>query len=218
MGDIIMLDTPNYAMDISGAMKNLLDHLAYRWVTHRPHGSMFAKVGIVVSSSAGAPPNAALKSLSTKLKWMCVPRVYRFALISGALGIKDLSEAKKAKIESKAQKLAQKTRKAAAHPRASLRTKSAFLLFRNMQRSASAGIQPTGTGGKRRTGLKTPSHGGDRRLVKGGRMQMKSLLIWGAGDQGTVALECALAMNVYESIDFLGLKEKERRDIPGYVI
>lgn len=47
---------------------------------------------------------------------------------------------------------------------------------------------------------------------------MKSLLIWGAGDQGTVALECALAMNVYESIDFLGLKEKERRDIPGYVI
>ncbi len=138
MGDIIMLDTPNYAMDISGAMKNLLDHLAYRWVTHRPHGSMFAKVGIVVSSSAGAPPNAALKSLSTKLKWMCVPRVYRFALISGALGIKDLSEAKKAKIESKAQKLAQKTRKAAAHPRASLRTKSAFLLFRNMQRSASA--------------------------------------------------------------------------------
>ncbi len=47
---------------------------------------------------------------------------------------------------------------------------------------------------------------------------MKSLLIWGAGDQGTVALECALAMNVYESIDFWGLKEKERRDIPGYVI
>lgn len=47
---------------------------------------------------------------------------------------------------------------------------------------------------------------------------MKSLLIWGAGDQGTVALECALAMNVYESIDFLDLKEKGRRDIPGYVI
>lgn len=31
---------------------------------------------------------------------------------------------------------------------------------------------------------------------------MKKLLIWGAGDQGLVTLECALAMNAYEQIDF----------------
>lgn len=47
---------------------------------------------------------------------------------------------------------------------------------------------------------------------------MKKLLIWGAGDQGTVTLDCALAMNRYSKIDFLTLKEKNSRDIPGYVL
>lgn len=50
-------------MEMSGAMKNLMDHLAYRWVTHRPHGSMFRKVGVVVCSSAGAPTTCVLKSM-----------------------------------------------------------------------------------------------------------------------------------------------------------
>lgn len=45
---------------------------------------------------------------------------------------------------------------------------------------------------------------------------MKTLLIWGAGDQGTVTLECALAMKVYSKIDFLDFKEKGGREIPGY--
>lgn len=47
---------------------------------------------------------------------------------------------------------------------------------------------------------------------------MKKLLIWGAGDQGTVTLHCALTMNVYEHIDFLDFIEKGHRDIPGYMI
>ncbi|RGY97689.1 acetyltransferase [Clostridium sp. AM58-1XD] len=47
---------------------------------------------------------------------------------------------------------------------------------------------------------------------------MKKLLIWGAGDQGTVTLECALAMNQYAAIDFLEIKEKGHRRIPGRVI
>lgn len=47
---------------------------------------------------------------------------------------------------------------------------------------------------------------------------MKKLLIWGAGDQGTVTLDCALAMNVYDPIDFLDIKEKGHRQIPGYRI
>lgn len=47
---------------------------------------------------------------------------------------------------------------------------------------------------------------------------MRRLLIWGAGDQGTVTLECALAMKRYEQIDFLEIKEKGSRQIPGYTI
>lgn len=47
---------------------------------------------------------------------------------------------------------------------------------------------------------------------------MKRLLIWGAGDQGTVTLDCALSMKAYDKIDFLDFKEKGHREIPGYEI
>lgn len=42
---------------------------------------------------------------------------------------------------------------------------------------------------------------------------VKRLLIWGAGDQGIVTLDCALAMNRYSRIDFMELKEKGHRAI-----
>ena len=38
---------------------------------------------------------------------------------------------------------------------------------------------------------------------------VKRLLIWGAGDQGIVTLDCALAMNRYRRIDFMELKERD---------
>lgn len=47
---------------------------------------------------------------------------------------------------------------------------------------------------------------------------MKKLLIYGAGDQGIVTLDSALAMKEYSKIDFLDIKEKGRRQIPGYSI
>lgn len=47
---------------------------------------------------------------------------------------------------------------------------------------------------------------------------MKKLLIWGAGDQGAVTLDCALAMNTYDSIAFLSFAERSAREIPNYII
>ena len=60
---LIILDSPCYCLEMSGALKNMMDHLAYRWVTHRPDGRMYSKIGLTVSSSAGAPP----KSVTTQL-------------------------------------------------------------------------------------------------------------------------------------------------------
>lgn len=47
---------------------------------------------------------------------------------------------------------------------------------------------------------------------------MKKLLIWGAGDQGTVTLDCALLMKKYDKIDFLDIREKGHREIPDYIV
>lgn len=143
--DIIMLDTPNYCMEMSGAMKALLDHFAYRWVTHRPHPSMFQKVGITLSSSAGAPPNGTVKSLAKQLKWMCVPMVYSFPFVSNAMGIGDLSERKSREMEREAAKLAGKVKKAVNHKHVGGRIKLQFLLFRSMQMGEKSAWNPKDT-------------------------------------------------------------------------
>lgn len=141
--DVIMLDSPNYVMEMSGSMKNLMDHFAYRWVSHRPHGSMFSKVGIVLSSSAGAPPNGTVKSMAKQLKWMCVPKVYTFPLISNAMGVSDLTKEKKVKIEKKASSIAKRVQRYIKHSHISLRSKLLFLLMRGMQKGEQSAWNPT---------------------------------------------------------------------------
>ena len=59
---------------------------------------------------------------------------------------------------------------------------------------------------------------GSERKVRNTGEPVKRLLIWGAGDQGIVTLDCALAMNRYSRIDFMELKEKGHRAIPEYLI
>lgn len=48
--------------------------------------------------------------------------------------------------------------------------------------------------------------------------EKKRLLIWGAGDQGSVTLECALATGRYGGIDLLELREKTARPMPGHPV
>lgn len=47
---------------------------------------------------------------------------------------------------------------------------------------------------------------------------MRRLLIWGAGDQGFVMMDCALAMNRYNRIDFLAIEEKGQRILPFFIV
>lgn len=141
--DVILLDSPNYVMEMGAPMKNLMDHLAYRWLTHRPHGSMFWKTGIVVSSSAGAPCNGVVKSLAKQLRWQCVPKVYKLGLACMAAPGEELKPERRKKIERLAKKLVRATKKRVAHPRAGLREKAGFYIFRKVQSSLGAAWNPT---------------------------------------------------------------------------
>lgn len=141
--DIIILDSPNYVMEMSGSMKNLMDHFAYRWVTHRPHGTMFKKVGIAVCSSAGAPARGTTKSMARQLKWMCVSKVYLLPFTSNALGLSDLSPKKKEEMAKKAEKIAKAAARRAAKSHPSIRAKISFYIFRKMQSGSGADWNPT---------------------------------------------------------------------------
>jgi len=41
-------------MEMSGQLKTFFDHMAYRWISHRPHPSMKNKIGVAISTTAGA--------------------------------------------------------------------------------------------------------------------------------------------------------------------
>lgn len=140
--DVIVLDSPNYVLEMSGGMKNLLDHFAYRWVTHRPSGSMYRKIGVAVSSSAGAPAGHTVRSMARQLKWMGCPTVCLLPFTCNAFGVSDLSEKKRAEMERKTRKTALRIRRLVSHPRASLRAKLFFLIFRKMQSAPAAAWNP----------------------------------------------------------------------------
>jgi len=140
--DVIILTSPNYVLEMSGSMKNLMDHMAYRWVTHRPDASMMHKVGVTISTSAGAPAGHTVKSMAKQLKWLCVPTTICVPYICNAMGVHDLSEKKKKEMKKLAQKTATKVKYHVNHPHAGLRIKLSFLLFSKMQSSPDAAWNP----------------------------------------------------------------------------
>lgn len=141
--DAIIVDTPNYVMEMSGALKNLMDHLAYRWVTHRPHASMYGKVGVAVCSSAGAPAGGVTRSIARQLKWMGCPKVYCLPFTSSTMTVSGMKDERRRRMERKAARLAKALGRKVGNARASLRAKAAFLLMRRMQSSPDAAWNPT---------------------------------------------------------------------------
>ena len=57
--DLIVMTSPAYVMHATGAMKALLDHLAYRWMPHRPAPEMFGKRAVIITQCLGAGAKSA---------------------------------------------------------------------------------------------------------------------------------------------------------------
>lgn len=99
------------------------------------------KIGLTVSSSAGAPPKSVTKSMARQLKWMGVAKCYQFPLASMAANVTMLSDKKKLEIEKTAEKLARKIKSVKAKP--SIITKMMFYMFGAMQKNDKTAWNPT---------------------------------------------------------------------------
>lgn len=109
--DVIALTSSVYAMDVTGQLKALLDHLCYLWMSHRPDPRMFRKIGLTVSTTAGAGAGHATKTMSNSLKFWGVKRLYSWKGPVGAMRFEDIPEAKRARIARSAQTLARRIAK-----------------------------------------------------------------------------------------------------------
>ena len=104
--DLIILASPVYGFDVSGQMKALIDHLCYLWMSHRPDPSMFHKIGLTITTTAGAGLGHTTKTMKNSLNFWGVKKVYAFKFPVSAMKWSDVSPKNKAKIEKMTGRLA----------------------------------------------------------------------------------------------------------------
>ena len=107
--DLIVMTSPAYVFHCTGAMKAFLDHLAYRWMPHRPSPEMFSKRAVVITQCLGAGANTAAKDIKHSLSWWGISKIGTFAgkLMNDVVWEK-LSDKKRARLTRGIKKLALK--------------------------------------------------------------------------------------------------------------
>ena len=133
--DIIIVETPNYCMGMTGQLKNFFDHMAYRWFSHRPLDEMKNKVAIAISTTAGMGAGVATKQIAKQLFWWGIPKVYRLNVAVAASKWGEVKPKIKLKIEKKVIKIAKKTKKNHERVRRGLRQRFIFKMIGCMQKS-----------------------------------------------------------------------------------
>lgn len=81
LADCLIMTSPVYALNISGLLKNFLDHTAYFF--HRPH--FFDKKALVISSTAGGGAKKVTSYLYDILKHWGYNKVYELPVICHSL-------------------------------------------------------------------------------------------------------------------------------------
>ena len=109
--DIIVLTSPAYVFDVSGQMKAFLDHLGYMWLVHRPHPSMFQKIGVTISTTAGAGLSHTTGTMANSLRFWGARRVLSFKSAVAATSWDEVKEKKRVKIQRRMRALAENAAK-----------------------------------------------------------------------------------------------------------
>ena len=104
--DALIFTTPVFALSLSGCMKSFLDHFAYVFIVHRPRSEMFKKKAFIIASTVGAGAKAAIKTISTSLKYWGVNRVYTYSFATFGDEWNNMKADKKEKFETQIKKKA----------------------------------------------------------------------------------------------------------------
>ncbi len=136
--DLLVFASPAYVYHITGAMKAMLDHLAYRWMPHRPAKEMFSKRAVIITQCLGGGEKSAAKDIKDSLSWWGVSsiRTCAFKLLSEVTWDK-LPEKRRAAMNKK---LIQTAKNVAAEdfdkrPHIKLAVKIKFFIVRMLQTS-----------------------------------------------------------------------------------
>ncbi len=133
--DVIILDSPVYVYHASGAMKALLDHYGYMWMSHRPEESMFKKQGVVISTAAGAGTKSTMKDMKDSLFFWGVAKNYEFGIPVAATSWEQINEKKLKKIDKATTRIAKKIIKRNGKVKPNIGAKLFFAIMRLLQKN-----------------------------------------------------------------------------------
>ena len=134
--DLIILTSPVYVYHVTGAMKNFLDHLGYRWMVHRPRQEMFHKQAVCISTAAGAGTKSTNQDMADSLFYWGVPKIYRIGIAVRAMSWSRVSDRTRADIDKKTTRIAQQIRKNHGKVHVGLKTKLYFHVMRMLQKKS----------------------------------------------------------------------------------
>lgn len=95
---VIIIASPTYCLEMTGGLKTFFDHLAAWWLPHRPQEFMMNKIGIAISTTAGAGAKGVTKSIKRQLFWLGISHCKQIPVTVGAMKWADVSEKKKEEI------------------------------------------------------------------------------------------------------------------------
>lgn len=131
--DVVIAESPNYCMGMSGQLKTFFDHMAYRWMSHRPHPSMKNKIGLAISTTAGVGASKTSKSIKLHMFWWGISRIYRVSEAVAAMSWKDVKPDKKENIIKKVDKISIKILKEVGEVKVGLKSRFIFNIMRIQQ-------------------------------------------------------------------------------------
>ncbi|RCX21085.1 NADPH-dependent FMN reductase [Anaerobacterium chartisolvens] len=132
---VLIIDSPTYCFEMTGQLKTLFDHFAYMWMIHRPRKEMFTKIGIVVSTSAGAGHKSVTKSIARQLSWWGVPKIHRVHFSCNASVWENVPEKIREKIIKRAEVVSQKVKGQLGKVKTGIKTRLLFGIMRRVQKS-----------------------------------------------------------------------------------
>lgn len=133
--DIIIIDSPNYVMNMSGQLKTFFDHMGYRWMPHRPHPSMRNKIGVAISTTAGAGAKKTTKLIASQMFWWSVGNICRIHMAVAAMNWSSVNDKTKAKIEYKTTKVANAINRKVGHMKPGIKARFMFNIMKRMYKS-----------------------------------------------------------------------------------
>lgn len=134
--DILLVESPNYCMGMTGQLKILFDHMAYRWMSHRPSLTTGSKIGIAIATTAGVGAKQAVKSIKEQLFWLGFGKLYGLPVTVSAMSFADIEAKRMAKITKRIDQLAAKVkRKKRVKP--GIKSRLIFQIMRMQQKGLS---------------------------------------------------------------------------------